>query len=197
MENEKDLTAQNSTPDEEKNHNSINPEENIPEEGSAYDYSSVFAYNEPAPEAEERVTFANRDYVKAYYNDEMKGINPEVRYTRSQYIKDFNDLQDSYRQNVKRQILCIAATLGGYALLMLFRFVLIKIATQTYSNLVVTLIEVAVMVTPLLGFLAAGCLIFGFAKQIFKAKRQYEYSVEQLENRKEQSMLAGSYDAGK
>lgn len=194
---------------EENKRDFIKNSDNTVPEGADYD---VFSENT----AENTIVTENikRDYLKAIFNDKMECLNKDIRMTRSEYISQYNKIKDSYekeRKLLKKFMIVHTVILVMSALIFILMFFAWENFTVDFHKAQTS----GLFRTPeVRGFWAAagftgsiGWIIFylGVAQFIFfgighlrkyiKLKRNEEFALRALEERKKEAMLLGQYDA--
>ena len=109
--------------------NTEDPSENIPESGSKYDYSTVFDCNASTEPSKEE--FSSREYLKGIYKNGEEldsSLNKDVRYTRSQYLNDFETIENNYNGDIRLQKKSIAVTVCGGVMLLVLGTLFFKLA---------------------------------------------------------------------
>ena len=205
-----------------ENDNSINADENVPLEESKYDYNSVFSYNDNTENINaERM---NRDYLKIIYNDEMKSLNKEVRYTRTQYLREISKAQSEF-DNTKKQnkkdfivaicLLIVLVSAGGYFTYQFFYFY--HFARTLFAESVFnSSFDIGnVNLADAVKSCYFACAISGFFSMLFYMiglisfyilgtsgknrarinKRTLRRTLDRIEEKKQENMLMGTYDS--
>lgn len=178
--------------------NTEDPSENIPESGSKYDYSTVFDCNESTEPSKEE--FSSREYLKGIYKNGEEldsSLNKDVRYTRSQYLNDFEMIENNYNGDIRLQKKSIAVTVCGGVMLLVLGTLFFKLAKAGAMWATYSFLWLAGYLTVIIALAAPVFLIIGFARKISKLKKAKERSLDMLETKKKEHMLSGTYDSGK
>lgn len=157
-------------------------------------YLSVFDEN-VSTESDE--VFVNRDYQKLLLGEEVKGTMNSASYTRSQYVKDYNDIVENHKKEQKEKLLCMAATVMGAIVLSILAGVLQKIVDASGMSATYVLLGTVVIILKVVIPTVSIPILIGFLRSIKKSKKLKEFHLEQLEKRKQNQMENGTYDAGR
>lgn len=157
-------------------------------------YLSVFDEN-VSTESDE--VFINRDYQKLLLGEEVQGAMNVASYTRSQYVKDYNDIVGNYKKEQKEKLLCIAATVMGAIVLSILADVLQKLADTSGMSATFVILGAVVVILKVVIPTVSIPIIIGFLRSMKKSKKLKNFHLEQLEKRKQIQMENGTYDAGR
>lgn len=157
-------------------------------------YLSVFDEN-VSTESDE--VFINRDYQKLLLGEEVQGAMNVASYTRSQYVKDYNDIVENYKKEQKEKLLCIAATVMGAIVLSILADVLQKLADTSGMSATFVILGAVVVILKVVIPTVSIPIIIGFLRSMKKSKKLKNFHLEQLEKRKQIQMENGTYDAGR
>ena len=138
----------------------------------------------------------NRDYLHAIYGAELEPLNREVRYTRTAYLKELIDAEEAC---VVTQVF----TVLFFILARTFReFMSIEkfsehgtdemVRAYWFSSAFFGSLFWIVLVLSILQLLF---FIFSSRNQIKAAKANYQWKIKTIEEKKQEQMLAGTYDA--
>lgn len=178
--------------------NTEDPSENIPESGSKYDYSTVFDCNGSTEQSKEK--YENREYLKGIYKNGEEldsSLNKDIRYTRSQYLKDFETIENNYNGDIRLQKKSIAVSVAGGVILLILGILFFKLAGAGAMWATYSFMWLAGYLTIIIALAVPVFLIIGFVRKISKLKKAKERSVDMLETKKKEHMLSGTYDSGK
>lgn len=176
---------------EKANGNTEAPQEktdDLPKDEIEYD---MFSENiDTNPEPSKPVT---REYLNRLYNGEVDFSETQVRMTRSDYISDYNRINEHYNEEIKK----ILKNFLWAALIVAFSIFTIRFMIFLQTNLG----EFIYMIFNGLKFGAITAIIVVSAffilstlKSIKKAKETQRKALERLEQRKEELMVLGLYD---
>lgn len=177
--------------DEKKNENAEAPQEKsdyLTKDEIEYD---VFSENpDTNPEPRKPVT---REYLNRLYNGEVDFSETQVRMTRSDYISDYNRINEHYNEEIKKILKnFLWATLIVAFSIFTIRFM---IFLQTNLGQIIYIIfnglkfgVITAMIT------VSAFFILSTVKSIKKAKETQKKALERLEQRKNEFMVLGLYD---
>lgn len=156
----------------------------------------------------------NRDYLRAIYGEELEGLNREVRYTRTAYIKEKMEAEEAYAQRLKksRRSLIISAVI--FAVTQIFTVSFYELS-KVYSDAMVIekyspngtdeIVRAYWAASGVFGSLSWIIFVLSVLQFLFflisgmnhvkNAKETYERVVKMIEEKKKEQMLAGTYDA--
>lgn len=156
----------------------------------------------------------NRDYLHAIYGEDLESLNREVRYTRTEYLSERIEAEQTYQEKVKkprRSVLISAGVLVAAQIFTVSFYELHKVYTQAMvleryapdgtTKMVRAYLAAAgffgttAWIILLLSVLQFLLFVFLWMKQIKTAKANYQWTIKQLEAKKQEQMLAGTYDA--
>ena len=156
----------------------------------------------------------NRDYLHAIYGAELEPLNREVRYTRTAYLKELIDAEeacDAKTKKARRQIGIAAVvfvvtqvfTVLFFILSRTFReFMAIEKFSEHGEDEMVRAYWASsgffgslFWVILVLSILQLLFFIFSSRNQIKAAKANYQWKIKTIEAKKQEQMLAGTYDA--
>ncbi|MGN0569927.1 MAG: phage holin family protein [Candidatus Fimenecus sp.] len=184
--------------EEKRPANTVDPAENIPESGSKYDYSTIFDCNGSTEPSKDE--YSSREYLKGIYKNGEEldsSLNKDVRYTRSQYLKEYETIENNYNGDLSLQRKSIAVSVAGGAVLLFLSIMFFKWADTSAMWATYSFIWLAGYIVILIALAVPVFLIIGFARKISKLKKAKERSIEMLEKKKKDHMLMGTYDSGK
>ncbi len=169
--------------EEEKNINSETVDNEVPE---GIDYN-VFAENGVAENKE-----INRDYLNRYFDGGINIQHDTVTFTRTMYSKMYLDIEEHFETQRKDiamwiricQLVVIAAVILAFV-------PIIAVGLNGLSGLILYLYMVFKLVFP---FCIEMC-IRSYIKKFTKLKKEREKSIQRLNERREEAMIAGTYDA--
>lgn len=156
----------------------------------------------------------NRDYLHAIYGAELEPLNREVRYTRTAYLKELIDAEetcDTKTKKAHRQIVIAAVVFvvtQGFTVLFFIlartyrEFMAIEkfsehgtdemVRAYWFSSAFFGSLFWIVLVLSILQLLF---FLISSRNQIKSAKENYQRVVKTIEAKKQEQMLAGTYDA--
>ena len=130
----------------------------------------------------------NREYLKELYGEDMDFFNKEIRMTRSQYIARYNQIQDIYKKElsgtVKSFIFLVLLFLLALLLANAFRLV-----GDEGVFLIMYRWTLIITIPPFIFFVVT------LLKRLKDAQKSMDYALKTLENRKNDCMAEGMYDA--
>lgn len=175
-------------------------------------YSSVFDYNGMTPQQFAADTM-NRDYLNAIYGGELENLSRDVRYTRTQYLKEIAENERSFeegKKKTKKYIIRAVLILVIIFLVSLIFFEFGDYARQVYSWIMAEIYDVPLRV----GWWAASGFMYTFffilnygsflifiifmyavLKRYYLMKANYNKRMKDIENKKKENMMLGTYDS--
>lgn len=175
----------------EKNMNEGTAE--IPEKKNiAEEYNKVFDHNiDPA------VKPVNREYIQRIFGEDMPLKTDEIRMTRTSYAQEYAEIISYFKKErgtYKKSILVAAA---AFIVLYVLRFCfsqLLAIGLNIYLAAILNgfkaLLTVFMFAIPIV-------IIMSIIKKLRQINKAEKHALESLEQRKEECMLLGVYDAGR
>lgn len=168
----------------------------LPKDESEYD---VFSENpDTNPEPSKPV---NREYLDILYNGEVDFSEIQVRMTRSDYIANYNRINERYNKEIKKILKNFFWTAVVFAFGLSVLIMIELLQNNTPVEIVPGVIHPIYRI--LNGFRAGvfvanpvvcGFLLTSIIKNIKKAKTTYKKALKRLEQRKEELMVLGLYD---
>ena len=177
--------------DEKKNENAEAPQEksdDLTKDEIEYD---VFSENpDTSPEPRKPVT---REYLNRLYNGEVDFSETQVRMTRSDYISDYNRINEHYNEEIKK----ILKNFLWAALIVAFSIFTIRFMIFLQTNLgeFIYMIFNGLKLGAITAIIVVSTFfILSTVKSVKKAKETQRKALERLEQRKEELMVLGLYD---
>lgn len=177
--------------DEKKNENAEAPQEksdDLTKDEIEYD---VFSENpDTNPEPSKPVT---REYLNRLYNGEVDFSETQVRMTRSDYISDYNRINEHYNEEIKK----ILKNFLWAALIVAFSIFTIRFMIFLQTNLgeFIYMIFNGLKLGAITAIIVVSTFfILSTVKSVKKAKETQRKALERLEQRKEELMVLGLYD---
>ena len=146
----------------------------------------------------------NRDYLHAIYGAELEPLNREVRYTRTAYLKELIDAEEACDAKTKKARRQIGIAAVVFVVTQVFT-VLFFILARTFREFMAIekfsehgedeMVRAYWASSGFFGSLFWIILVFSSRNQIKAAKANYQWVVKTIEAKKQEQMLAGTYDA--
>lgn len=154
-------------------------------------YNSIFDQN-TVTELEDVVE--GKEYQQAIFGQDMNGAINEVLYTRTQYIKDYSEIDEYYQREKKEQIKCIGMVCVIYAVV---TAVSLFVENFMYAHPMMLNTVINGLLTAVKVFSGPICLfiIFGFLKKLRQLKKHRQTAIEKLDNLKNEHITNATYDA--
>lgn len=165
----------------------------LPKDEGEYD---VFSENpDTNPEPSKPV---NREYLDRLYNGEVDFSETQVRMTRSDYIADYNRINEHHNQEKRKCKINLFCTIliAAFGISVIHIITLLQInldidAQTQYLYMILNGLRFgAIVATPII----IGFFLVSSIKGIKKAKTTYQKALKRLEQRKEELMVLGLYD---
>lgn len=154
-------------------------------------YNSIFDQN-TVTELEDVVE--GKEYQQAIFGQDMNGAINEVLYTRTQYIKDYSEIDEYYQREKKEQIKCIGMVCVIYAVV---TAVSLFVENFMYAHPMMLNTVINGLLTAVKVFSGPICLfiILGFLKKLRQLKKHRQTAIEKLDNLKNEHITNATYDA--
>lgn len=154
-------------------------------------YNSIFDQN-TVTELEDVIE--GKEYQQAIFGQDMNGAINEVLYTRSQYIKDYSDIDEYYQREKKEQIKCIGMVCVAYAIITVIS---LFVENFMYAHPMMLNTVINGLLTAVKVFSGPICLfiILGFLKKLRQLKKHKQIAVQKLDNLKNEHITNATYDA--
>ena len=154
-------------------------------------YNSIFDQN-TVTEFEDVVE--GKEYQQAIFGQDMNGAINEVLYTRTQYIKDYSEIDEYYQREKKEQIKCIGMVCVIYAVV---TAVSLFVENFMYAHPMMLNTVINGLLTAVKVFSGPICLfiILGFLKKLRQLKKHRQTAIEKLDNLKNEHITNATYDA--
>lgn len=187
---------------------------NIVPEGAEYD-----VFSENTTETLIKAENMNRDYLKNIYNEDMEFLNKEVKMTRSQYIKNYSDIEKHFADEKKRFVKYILFITAVFVILLsvgiwalhewdvcrkLYIAIneassqgVVSISNSEYRGIwaLTGLYGCIGWISICIGFVQFVFLASGYLKKIRLLEKNKIKSLKTLDERKRDAMLLGQYDS--
>ncbi len=156
-------------------------------------YNSIFDQN-IVTEMEDVVE--GKEYQQALFGQDMTGAINDVLYTRSQYIKDYSDIDEYYQKEKKEQIKCIGMVCVAYAIITVIS---LFVENFMYAHPMMLNTVINGFLTAIKVFSGPICLfvILGFLKKLKQLKKHRQTAIDKLNNIKNEHMTNATYDANR
>ena len=154
-------------------------------------YNSIFDQN-TVTELEDVIE--GKEYQQAIFGQDMNGAINEVLYTRTQYIKDYSEIDEYYQREKKEQIKCIGMVCVIYAVV---TAVSLFVENFMYAHPMMLNTVINGLLTAVKVFSGPICLfiILGFLKKLRQLKKHRQTAIEKLDNLKNEHITNATYDA--
>jgi uncharacterized membrane protein len=162
-------------------------------ENLADSYSSVFDQN---VSYEEKETFKNREYFQSMHGNELNDWGKNVLFTRSQYNKEYAEIEGIYEREKKEQIKCILICFVAFVAVCVF-LLIVEIIMYVKPMPINVIVRGFVAAIRVLSIVALVFFVFGLLKKIKQLKKQKIKAIKSLEIIKAEHMTNGTYDAGR
>lgn len=136
----------------------------------------------------------NREYLDTIYEGGLEIPEDTIFMKRSDYISEFNKIEENYRETKKECLKdCLIVLLMAVFFVILNNF--LSYLHDNISSFVVTnVLTMAVIASKLGSIIICAVLLISIIKKIIKAKKARQKSLELLERKKKDFMLMGLYD---
>lgn len=202
--------------DKQENNTFSETLDNTLPEGAEYD-----VFSENSAKKISKAENMNRDYLQHIYNEDMNFLSKEVQMTRTQYLRDIDEINAYYKAEKKRfykyfvlitAVLFVGLAIGIWALREWYLcWKLYQAATAGFylDGLEINKYELRGIwamtglygslgwITLVLSLAQFGFFGYGFYKKLKKLERYKNRSLDSLEYRKKEAMLLGQYDSVK
>ena len=161
-------------------------------ENIADSYNSVFDENISYVEDEK---FENREYFQHVHGGELDEWG-YVLFTRSQYTKQYLEIEENYQKEKKEQIksICIVCAIFVVATIILF---IVEKIMQANPMLLNVVINALVTGARLLSVAALLFFVLGLLKKLKQLKKHRQLAIDRLNAFKNEHMTNGTYDVGR
>ncbi|MCH5189618.1 MAG: hypothetical protein J1F37_03565 [Oscillospiraceae bacterium] len=136
----------------------------------------------------------NREYLKRIYKEDMDFLNKDVRMTRSDYISEYNKIEEYYKQTQKECLKDFLAVFAIAAFCSLLYYFLTYLHNNISSFVITNILTMAVIACKLASIIICVSLVLAVAKKLAKAGKTKQKSLDLLERKKQELMLLGLYD---
>ena len=173
---------------EEKREFSETVNNEVPE-GAEYD-----VFSENSTEKEQPV---NREYLNRIFDGGINLQHDTVTFTREMYGKMYLDIENHYEKERKEKVrMILLCQVLAFVSLILARVPISQtgiLLTNVYG--LAGIINFFLMLILILFAIAMEFFTIGHIKKFIKLKKEREKNIERLNQRKEEAMLSGTYDA--